>query len=740
MKKRRLDSTNAFKLHRLQVSLSEETQKATHTPAQPKMMADFQDNGDESSYEVPGMVRPLSTEDAFRESSLYSRGTRDDLPLSPGDMDGAFESDCESRGHRSYYSRHTEEKRTGYDGFGSTDKGLLLKTLFDAESAANSAAIQLVSFKDILDEDFADSRCSSDMRLSRQKGLLLDKLEVFKRINKSVRQQLKELQEQEACRLETDRQIDLLLKRLTQTESENQRLKSSLSEKERRVDELMSLRKKEMENTESVVQQSRSVESTRAHLQNQLRNKEADNNRLTVQLRGLEKTLTEQKLEIDDLRSQIGTMSEKASQEKDALKKATRAQKQRAERFEVAVEKCYDHLRDRDVKLAETRAERDMWKTQQEQVKEEKVHLDTEIAILKEQIAALTAELTKEKDLASAANDVLVKKVEKLNTENGELGLENATLKACIAELDHKLDHSRTVYQDQNERSEEQKCQLDQYQIQIAELQTEVNDLKLKLEDVLKEKENMIGGRAAEVAKAREHLEGRVLELEICPELLSTTALQLQDSQDNLRRSERKCVEKAEALRQQQLKADQQQQKLRSSVEMKDSINEANSQLQEKVELLQKRMEEAHAENRELVHRLAAQEEALHYSGRQLDQRSAEGQALSRQLETALTDVKMQVSKVKEKTSAREVSLQARIQELEAERSRKEQELKQLKQSKISSEKQFEQRLKDLQLSLDQSESHKQSIQNYVDFLKSSYSTMFDEGLTPSFGSSYFLK
>lgn len=39
--------------------------------------------------------------------------------------------------------------------------------------------------------------------------------------------------------------------------------------------------------------------------------------------------------------------------------------------------------------------------------------------------------------------------------------------------------------------------------LQIAELQTEVNDLKLKLEDVLKEKENMIGGRVAEVAKVR---------------------------------------------------------------------------------------------------------------------------------------------------------------------------------------------------------------------------------------------
>ncbi len=59
----------------------------------------------------------------------------------------------------------------------------------------------------------------------------------------------------------------------------------------------------------------------------------------------------------------------------------------------------------------------------------------------------------------------------------------------------------------------------------------------------------------------------------------------------------------------------------------------------------------------------------------------------------------------------------------------------------LQAEKQFEVRLKDLQLSLDQSESHKQSIQNYVDFLKNSYKTMFDEGLQPSsFGSSYYLK
>lgn len=106
----------------------------------------------------------------------------------------------------------------------------------DAEAAANSAAIQLVSFKDAMEDEFAvcylqfcvhqvgfkrgssmfrshspsiiltysslaikDSRrCAIDKRrITRQRGLLLEKLEDFRRINKSVRQKLKQLQDTE---------------------------------------------------------------------------------------------------------------------------------------------------------------------------------------------------------------------------------------------------------------------------------------------------------------------------------------------------------------------------------------------------------------------------------------------------------------------------------------------------------------------------------------------------------------
>lgn len=61
----------------------------------------------------------------------------------------------------------------------------------------------------------------------------------------------------------------------------------------------------------------------------------------------LERTLTEQKMEIDDLKGSITTLTEKAAQDKESLKKATRAQKLRAERFEAAIEKCYAQLKEK---------------------------------------------------------------------------------------------------------------------------------------------------------------------------------------------------------------------------------------------------------------------------------------------------------------------------------------------------------------------------------------------------------
>ncbi|XP_044074819.1 outer dense fiber protein 2-like isoform X3 [Siniperca chuatsi] len=631
------------------------------------------------------LVRGMSPEDELQSPPLGFSSTREDVSLSCGDLDSSHELGRRSRARSSL---HTGTPEADINCHG--DKSPFLKILMDAEAAANSAAIQLVSFKDAIEDEYADSRQSAidKRRIARQRGLLLEKLEDFRRLNKSVRQKLKQLQDSEADRINADQQIDILLKKITQAEIENEHLKRDLSQTERRVEELTDLRREEQENIKSAVHMTKSVEATRAHLQGQLRNKEAENNRLTVQLRTLERTLIEQKMEIDDLKSSITFLTEKAAQDKESLKKATRAQKLRAERFEAAIEKCYAQLKEKDAELANARLERDSKRQQKEQMIDANDKLVAHIELLKSQIADLTARLQKEKDEITAANEIVMQRVEKLSAENGDLSVNNATLKASVAQLEQQLADCESDLVEEKVVSQERKHQAEQCQYQVAELQAEINDLRIKYANLLREIEKTRDGKDTEVEKM--------------------------ESQTKL---------------------------LRSSVEMKESMHEANLQQQEKVNSLQKQMDKLHQENLELVRRLAAQEEALSYSNRQLDQRSSESQALSRQLEAALSDVKQQVNKVKDQAVSRQEALQTKILALEAEKSRRDNELRLLRQSKLTAEKQFDMRLKDLQLSLDQSESHKQSIQNYVDFLKNSYKTMFDEGLqTSSFGSSYFLK
>ncbi|CAL8345187.1 unnamed protein product [Merluccius merluccius] len=677
------------------------------------------------------------------DSTLGASSTREDLTLSYGDLDACGDSGRKMPKHSSPYRRTPAHDNYCFGDVVDGDKSHLMKTLMDAEAAANAAAIQLVSFKDAMEEEFVDSRQSATNKhqVSRQRVLLLEKLEVFKRINKSVRQKLKKLQEAEADRFDTDKQIDILLNKITQAESDNVHLKRDLSNTEKQLGELLSLRRKEQENTETAVQASRAVETTQARLQGQLRHKEADNNRLTVQLRTLERTLTQQKMQMEDLRVAITAQSVKTAQDKEALKKATRAQKQRAERFEAAVDKCYTQLKEKEVQLARALSERDSWKIQQEQQSEERHRLVTQIELLKCQATDMAARLQRERDEFTAANLTTMDIVERLTEENRALNGDNARIKESVSVLEQQLAQCEAAQREERLVSEDRKHQTQQHQSQVAALQTEVDNLRTKYQSLVRETGKERDRKDEEVDKVRRGLQGRVEELEVYPELLEAAERSLSQCQENLRRSERKCSERSESVRQLQVQLDSRTKRLKSSGDMKESIQEANAQLQEQITSLEKKVEVQHQENVELVRQLAGQDEALSYGSRQLDQRSAECNAVNTQLEAALSDVTQQVTSVKGKAVSREAALQTQIKELEAEKSRKDSELKLLRQSMLSAEQKFEVRLKDIQQSLDQSESHKQSIQSYVDFLKNSYATMFDEGLQmSSYRSSYFLK
>ncbi|XP_049603365.1 outer dense fiber protein 2 isoform X2 [Syngnathus scovelli] len=279
---------------------------------------------------------------------------------------------------------------------GDNDKGFgsFVKRLMDAEAAIISAAMQIESFKDILKD--SQPTAVNKQRMVKQSGLLLQKLEDFRQINQVVRKRLNQLLDEEADRIDASTEIDALLTKILQIERENQLLKGDLGVTEKRAEELMFLQQKEKENIKSALNIAKYAEGTRARIQGQLRNKEAENNRLTVQVRTLERTLTQHKAEIDDLKASLTALTEQTSQEKEALKKASRVHKQKAERVEATLDKCLSQLQEKDAQLSTLQEKSETWKLEKEQLTEDKHKLTAHVELLQKQVTGIPIRLQKD--------------------------------------------------------------------------------------------------------------------------------------------------------------------------------------------------------------------------------------------------------------------------------------------------------------------------------------------------------
>uniref|UniRef100_A0A8D0HMM7 Outer dense fiber of sperm tails 2 like n=1 Tax=Sphenodon punctatus TaxID=8508 RepID=A0A8D0HMM7_SPHPU len=316
-------------------------------------------------------------------------------------------------------------------------------------------------------------------------------------------------------------------------------------------------------------------------------------------LQTLERKITEWKLQVEEHKHQILTVKETSEQKKNALKKATRAQKQRAERFEAAVESLTSKIREREVRLSETLSASSVWKSHHEKVVEEKTNLEVQIDTLKKQISNLLEELKKIQDCGRNSNKENLTKLNFVNSENEDIRLENAELKTSLATLEDNT----------------------------ISAEVELLDLQAKA----KQQENLI----------------------------------------------------------------------------------------------QQKLEEMEVQNAELTHHLENQEVSLQRSESQLKQKLAEYEALTRQLEAALEEGRKKVSEEVGKMSSKEQALQLKILDLETELRERKEEQKKLASSLFNSEKHHEFSLKELEHSLQKSENQNQSIQNYVQFLKTTYVAMF---------------
>ncbi|KAM7161908.1 protein BCAP isoform 3-T3 [Macrochelys suwanniensis] len=463
----------------------------------------------------------------------------------------------------------------------------------------------------------------------------------------------------------SSKQIDILMQKLTESETENDGLRKETLETEKHIVELSSQLQQEKANALKAGHLSTSVEAVQAHLQCQIQKKEAENDQLKAKIQTLEKKITEWKLQIGKHKHQILAVKETNEQKKKALKKATRAQKQRAECFEASVEKLTSKIRKREVKLSEVLSASSVWKNHHEKAVEEKTRLEVQTETLKKQITNLLEDLKKMQDRGRNSNEEIHGKLNSISSENANIHLENAKLKALLAALEDNTVSAEAELLNLQEKVKQQENLAEQYKTQVQKLQTEAEELKARYEKVLNENK---------ITEAKD--------------------LEISEMDDN------------RFLR-------------------NHSLEEENFNIQKKYEYLKRQLEMMEVQNEELAHQLANQEERLQHSELQLKEKLAEYDALARQLEAALEEGRKKESEEVEKISSKERALQTKILALETELRQRREEQKRLVCKLNNSEKHQEVCLKELEHNLQKSENQNHSIHNYVQFLKNSYVTMF---------------
>lgn len=589
------------------------------------------------------------------------------------------------------------------------ERASLLKKLVEVEMDGKAAGEQLIKLRDTIRKLKEDKRMSAadTTLLTRQREMLLQKLDEFERTNKALRRLLREQQATEEEHDHLRKQQEVLLKRLTQSDTSNERLQVEVTERDRQIETLLAQVEADKDQAVAFEDLKKTMETTRAHLQNQLRSKEMECGRLSVQIRSLEDQYEHGRLELEHMQGLIAAQREKNGREKDALKKAARVQKDRVSEREKDLEVLQEKLAEKDIALSETRRA-------EASLKEEKGDADLEIRTLKSRMKELH-ELVETTEKASQSNsETLTAKLSTRTQEVNTLRLENEQLKADIAALEERL-------HDEEQRAS---SKIDKYR-------REAEEMKNRLYEYEADTQRMQQENALENEKVKLKMQQRLQELEPLADLLKTTDVRLQESQERMMAYDRRSNEQTKLISELTQKVEMQTDQLEHLREKVRTAQDETRSVQAKNELLERKLSDSDQQNRELIGVISKKEESLYQSQQRFEDLRAENIRLNQQLESSVLEARRQVDSQKEKALVKERAAQARITDLEAQLSRATATATQLKRSKDEAERRYNSKLYDMRDRLDQANSTTRSMQNYVSFLKSSYSNVFDELESP---------
>ncbi|XP_066232809.1 protein BCAP isoform X8 [Saccopteryx leptura] len=447
------------------------------------------------------------------------------------------------------------------------------------------------------------------------------------------------------------------------------------------------------------------------------------------------KKLTDNESENTDLKKKVFE-KETYIQELSCLFKNEKENALKANRFSQSVKVVHERLQlqickkeaendklkeyIKEAKLSEAISASSAWKSHYEKIVIEKTELEVQIETMKKQVNNLLEDLKKMEEHGKKSCEEILGKLYSIECESETLNLENTKLKTTLPVLKDEVVSVENELLELQEVEKQQKALTEVYKTQIQKLQEAAKMIKSRCEKLLTENNLITKNKNKKIEKMRGQMESRLKELECVCDSLAVAEWWLQECQESLQLCKGKCAGQAHTARELQGQFEGNHNLL-----TKLSLEEENYLIQLKCENLKQKLEQIDAENKELEKKLENQEECLKHSNLKFREKSAQSSALARQLEAALEEGRRKVSEEIEKNSSRERALQIKILDLETELRKKNEEQNQLV-CKINSKTQYQEAcLKEIQHSLEKSENENESIKNYLQFLKTSYVTMF---------------
>ncbi|CAJ1069728.1 LOW QUALITY PROTEIN: outer dense fiber protein 2-like [Xyrichtys novacula] len=618
------------------------------------------------------------------------------------------------------------------------ESAVLLRALVEAEIDGVAVANQLTALKETIDGLTKDKRLSKchTAPLRRQQQLLFEKIAMFDSTNHSLRELLREWTEYERESLIWLEQKDAIKSRLANSEAENIRLLTKLTNKEKEASTLAEHLDFEKDKVETMEELSRVLQSTRDRLQSELNRAEAEKPHMTAQIQRLQQSHEEQQDKLCAVQEELETLRQK--REEEQKKQGQRDQEalnlitEHADHAEEAARELRAKLQEKESQLAHALSTSSDWCLRHSREAAAKGQLEEEVSALKFQVTELNSKIQSIEEKGQTHREEHRDQILHLSTENTSTKLENQRLKEQLMSSEETLRSLQSEARGLKSSIRKQENLVEKCKKKVQQARLESEDSRLKLEVTQKEAQEVKMSLEKEKEQLRRELLTQLRELEMLPDRLRRTEQQLRDAQQEADAHERRNMVHNSALSEVRHKLEQQGATLEMFQQKNLLLQEENNLIKEKVHNLERQLEDLRLENKDMSESLSLKATTIRSIQQQLEEKTLECGILSRQLQQTLDDTQKQVDESMQRVLAKERVSQSKALELQSQLSWAKSEQSELQRSKEEMERRLKTQLQNMKERLEQSDSTNRTLQNYVQFLKTSYGNVFGDSLLTS--------